>query len=211
VSRAAETGVVAKKKSFVASERNEQQRHAFRREVAELNVGDFVFVDEMGINIDLARGYGRAAPGERVVDTKPSTRGENLSVIGALGADAMRAAMSVPGAVDGDAYLVFTKQVLAPCLHPGNIVFMDNVPTHKMPTIAEAIAAVGARVQFLPPYSPDLSPIENCWAKVKTFLRSIAARTQNALDAALSNALATITRADIKGWFAHCGYVDALN
>jgi transposase len=179
--------------------------------VAELNVDDFVFVDEMGLNIDLARGYGRAAPGERVVDTTPSTRGENLSVIGALGADAMRAAMSVPGAVDGDASLVFTTQVLAPCLHPGNIVFMDNVPTHKMPTIAQAIAAVGARVQFLPPYSPDLSPIEHCWAKVKTFLRSIAARTQKALDAALNNALATITRHDIKGWFAHCGYVDALN
>jgi transposase len=80
-----------------------------------------------------------------------------------------------------------------------------------MPTIAQAIAAVGARVQFLPPYSPDLSPIEHCWAKVKTFLRSLAARTQKARDAALSNALATITRHDIKGWFAHCGYVDALN
>jgi transposase len=179
--------------------------------VAELNVDDFVFVDEMGINIDLARGYGRAAPGERGVDTKPSTRGKNLSVIGALGADTMRAALSVPGAVDGDAYLVFTKQVRAPCLHPGNIVFMDNVPTHKLPPLAEALAAGGARVQFLPPYSPDLSPIENCWSKVKTFLRSLAARTQKALDAALSNALATITHDDIKGWFAHCGYVDALN
>lgn len=172
---------------------------------------DFVFVDEMGLNIDLARMYGRAAPGERVVDAKPSTRGKNLSVIGALGADALRAAMSVPGTVDGDVYLVFTKQVLAPCLHRGDIVFMDNVPTHKMPSIAEALAAVGARVQFLPPYSPDLSPIENCWSKVKTFLRSLAARTQKTLDAALSNALATITHDDIKGWFAHCGYVDALN
>jgi transposase len=203
--------VTTKKKSFVASERHESQRRAFRREVAELTVDDFVFVDEMGIHIDLARGYGRAAPGERVVDTKPSTRGKNLSVIGALGADALRAAMSVPGAVDGDVYLVFTQKVLAPCLHPGNIVFMDNVPTHKMPTIAAALAAVGARVKFLPPYSPDLSPIEQCWSKVKTFLRSVAARTQKALAAALSNALATITHDDIKGWFAHCGYVDAPN
>jgi len=211
VSGVAAAEVAAKKKSFVASERNEEQRQAFRREVAELNVSDFVFVDEMGIKLDLARSYGRAVPGERVVDTKPSTRGENLSVIGALGADALRAAMSVPGAVDGDAYLVFTQHVLAPCLHPGNIVFMDNVPTHKMPSIADALAAVGARVQFLPPYSPDLSPIENCWSKIKTFLRSVAARTRKALDAALSNALATITHDDIKGWFAHCGYVDAPN
>jgi transposase len=174
-------------------------------------VGDFVFVDEMGINLDLVRAYGRAAPGERVVDTKPSTRGDNLSVIGALGSDELRAAMSVPGAVDGDACLIFTKQVLAPRLHPGNIVLMDNVPTHKMPAIAEAIATVGARVKFLPPYSPDFSPIENCWSKVKTFLRSVAARTRKDLDAALSKALATITRDDIEGWFTHCGYVDALN
>ena len=211
MSGVAETGVAAKKKSFVASERNEQQRRAFRREVAELNVDDFVFVDEMGLNIDLAREYGRAAPGERVVAPKPSTRGDNLSVIGALGADAVRAAMSVPGAVDGTACLVFTQAVLAPSLHPGDIVLMDNVPTHKMPAIADAITAVGARVKFLPPYSPDLSPIENCWSKVKTFLRGVAARTRKDLEAALSRALATITRDDIEGWFAHCGYVDALN
>jgi transposase len=211
VSGAAEAGGAAKKKSFVASERDEQQRQAFRQEVAKWNVSDFVFVDEMGIALDLAREYGRAAPGERVVDTKPSTRGANLSVLGALGAEALQATMSVPGAVDGDASLVFIKHVLAPCLHPGNIVLMDNVPTHKMPTVAEAIAAVGARVHFLPPYSPDFSPIEKCWSKVKTFLRRVAARTQQALDAALSHALATITHDDIKGWFAHCGYVDALN
>jgi hypothetical protein len=148
---AAATGVAAKKKSFVASEQNEKKRRVFRREVAELNVGDLVFVDEMGINLNLARAYGRAAPGERVVDTKPSTRGDNLSVIGALGSDELRAAMSVPGAVDGEACLVFTKEVLAPRLHPGNIVFMDNVPTHKMAAIEEALTTVGARVKFLPP------------------------------------------------------------
>jgi transposase len=95
-------------------------------------------------------------------------------------------------------------------LHPGNIVFMDNVPTHKMAAIADAITAVGARVKFLPPYSPDFSPIEHCWSKIKTFLRGVAARTQHALDAALSKALATITRDDIEGWFTHCGYMAAL-
>jgi transposase len=88
---------------------------------------------------------------------------------------------------------------------------MDNVPTHKMAAIEEALTTVGARVKFLPPYSPDFSPIENCWSKIKTFLRSVAARTRKDLDAALSKALATITPDDIGGWFAHCGYVDALN
>lgn len=170
---------------------------------------DFVFVDEMGINIEMARDYGRATPGERVVDTKPSTRGENLSVIGALGYDRMRATMSLPGAVDGEAYLVFTKGVLAPGLRVGDIVFMDNVPTHKMPVIEQSINDVGAQVIFLPPYSPDFSPIENCWSKIKTFLRGVGARTRNELEPALSRALATITIDDIAGWFAHCGYVDA--
>jgi transposase len=196
-SGAAETGVAAQQKSFVASERNAQQRQTFRREGAELNVGDFVFVDEMGINLDLAREYGRAAPGERVVDSKPSTHGDNLSVIGALGYDELRAARSVSGAVDGDAGLVFTKDVLAPRLHPGDIVFLDNGPTHKMAAIEEAITAVEAKVKFLPPYSPDFSPIENCWSKVKTFLRRVAARTRQDLDTALSQALAMITHDDI--------------
>jgi len=203
--------VPRKKKSFVAGERNARKRRAFWRAVAELKAEDFVFVDEMGIHLGRARAYGRATPGERVVETKPSTRGGNVSVIGALGADALRAARSVPGAVDGDVCLVFTKEVLARRLRPGNIVFMDNVPTHKMSALADAINAVGARVKFLPPYSPDFSPLELCGSKVKTFLRSVAARTRKHLDAALRHALATITREDIAGWFTHCGYGDPLN
>lgn len=105
MSRVAETQITSGKKSLVSSEQDEKKRLAFRRQVAELNVLDFVFVDEMGINIDLALDDGRTTPGERVVDTKPPTRGENLSVIGALGYDGMRAIMSRPGAVDGEACL----------------------------------------------------------------------------------------------------------
>ena len=171
---------------------------------------DFVFVDEMGINSDWAREYGRATSGERRVETNPSVRSTNLSVSGALGTDAVRAAMSVPGAVDGDACLVFIKEGLAPRLQPGNVVFLDNVPTHKRAAIAEALTAVDAQVKFLPPYSPDFSPIENCWSKIKSFLRSVAARTRADLAAALSQALAMITGDDIQGWFAHCGYGEAL-
>lgn len=170
-----------------------------------------MFVEEMGINIDLAREYGRAAPGERVVDSKPSARGDNLSVIGALGYDELRAAMRVPGAVEGDACLVLIQDGLAPRLRPGNIVFLDHVPTHKMAVIAAALTAVDAQVKCLPPYSPDFSPIEHCWSKIKTFLRRVAARTRADLDAALSQALALITDDDIKGWFRHCGYGDAPN
>lgn len=145
------------------------------------------------------------------METKPSARGDNLSVLGALGCDELRAAMSVPGAVEGDACLVFLKDVRAPRVRPGNIVFLDKVPTHQRAAIAAALTAVDAQVNFLPPYAPDFSPSEHCGSKVKTFLRRVAARTQQDLDAALSQALAMITGDDIKGWFAHCGYGNALN
>lgn len=170
------------------------------------DVHQLLFVDEMGSNISLARRYGRAAPGQRVEAHVPAARGENLSTIGALALDGMRAVMSIPGAVDGEVYQVFVQRVLVPRLHVGDIVFMDNVPTHKMGIIEAAITAVGARVEFLPPYSPDLSPIENLWSKVKAILRTIGARTMRALLAALKKALGAVTQDDILGWFKHCGY-----
>jgi transposase len=169
-------------------------------------VNQFVFVDEMGSNISLARRYGRAEPGQRVQDSVPAARGENLSTIGAVALDGVRAVMSVPGAVDGEVYLTFVQQVLAPRLRAGEIVFMDNLSTHKMAAIEAAITAVGARVEFLPAYSPDLSPIENLWSKVKAILRAIGARTMRALMAALKKALGAVTLDDILGWFKHCGY-----
>lgn len=107
----------------------------------------------MGSHLALARLYGRAEPGQRVVDAVPSTRGENLSTIGALALDGLRAVMSIPGAVNGEVYQVFVEQVLVPKLHIGDIVFMDNVPTHKMAAVEIAIVQAGARVEFLPPYS----------------------------------------------------------
>lgn len=174
-------------------------------------MNQFVFVDEMGSNISLARLYGRAEPGERVVDKVPAARGENLSTIGALALDGVRAALSIPGAVDGEVYVAFVQQMLVPRLRAGEIVFMDNVPTHKMGAVEEAIRAVGARVEFLPPYSPDLSPIENAFSKIKAILRAIGARTVRALMAALKKAFAAITLEDILGWFMHCGYHVAPN
>jgi transposase len=190
----------------VASERNERKRRAFGRKVKAWDVNQFIFVDEMGSNVSLARLYGRAEPGQRVEDKVPAARGENLSTIAALALDGVRAAMSVPGAVDGDAYLTFVQQVLAPSLRVGDIVFMDNVPTHKMVAVEEAITGVGARVEFLPPYSPDLSPRESAFSKIKAILRAIGARTLRELMAALKKAFAAITLDDVLGWFTHCGY-----
>jgi transposase len=179
--------------------------------VTHWDVNQFVFVDEMGSNISLARGYGRAEPGQRVVDKVPAARGENLSTVGALALDGVRAALSIPGAVDGEVYVSFVRQMLVPRLRSGEIVFMDNVPTHRMVAVKEAIRAVGAQVEFLPPYSPDFSPIENAFSKIKTILRAIGARTVRELMAALKKAFAAITPEDILGWFMHCGYRIASN
>lgn len=171
----------------------------------------FIFIDEMGSNLALARRYGRAEPGVRVEDEVPSARGENVSTLAALALDGVRAAWSLPGAVDGETFLRFVRQALAPKLKPGEIVFLDNVPTHKVGGVVEAIEAVGARVEYLPEYSPDLSPIENFWSKVKAMLRSIGARNLGDLFAALRRAFAAVTLKDIVGWFIHCGYRVAPN
>lgn len=164
----------------------------------------------MGSNLGLTRLYGRAEPGQRVVEDVPSKRGENVSTIGAIGLDGVRAALSVSGSVDGETMAFFAAEILAPQLQPGEIVFMDNCPIHKVEEVAEAIEAVGAWVWFLPTYSPDMNPIENCWSKVKSILRSIKARTLEELLDALEKAFAAITREDILGWFTYCGYQAAL-
>jgi transposase len=160
----------------------------------------------MGSNLGLTRRYGRAAPGQRVLDQVPGDRGGNVSTIGALGADGLRTGLSVPGAIDGETMLFFVEELLVPTLQRGDIVFMDNNPIHKLDETEEAIEAVGAWVLFLPGYSPDLNPIENCWSKVKALLRSLKPRTLPDLLDALVTAFASITQHDIRGWFQHCGY-----
>ena len=136
--------------------------------------------------------------------------GENVSTIGAMGLDGVRAALSLSGVVDGETLAFFATEILAPRLNPGEIVLMDNCPIHKVDEVSEAIEAAGASVWFIPAYSPDLNPIENCWSKVKSVLRSIKARTLEELLDALVEEFASITLEDISAWFIHCGYQAAL-
>jgi len=202
--------LAAQKKSFAASERDPKARKAFRRKVAQGDVKKFIFIDEMGSNLSFTRRYGRATPGQRVVEDVPGKKGENVSTIGAIGLDGVRAALSLPGAIDGETMAFFVTETLAPQLRPGEIVLMDNCSIHKVEEVTEAIEAVGANVVFLPTYSPDLNPIENCWSKVKSILRSIKPRSAEQLFEALEKAFAAITTQDILGWFKHCGYAAAL-
>lgn len=160
----------------------------------------------MGSNLGLTRLYGRAAPGQRVYDQVPGDRGGNVSTIGALALDGLRTGLSVPGAIEGERMRFFVEELLVPTLHRGEIVVMDNSSIHKLDEIEDAIEAAGAGVLFLPPYSPDLNPIENCWSKVKARLRALKPRTLPDLLDVLVTAFASITKADIRGWVQHCGY-----
>lgn len=160
----------------------------------------------MGSNLGLTRLYGRAAPGQRVLDHVPGDRGGNVSTIGAIGLEGLRTGLSVPGAIDGETMLFFVEELLVPTLKRGDIVVMDNNSIHKLDEIEDAIAAAGAWVLFLPTYSPDLNPIELCWSKVKSRLRSLKPRTLPDLFDSLVQAFATIPPRDIRHWFQHCGY-----
>lgn len=154
----------------------------------------------------LTRLYGRAPGGERALGSVPVNYGSNVTMIGALGIKGLDALMTVDGATDGEVFRVYVEKILCPRLRVGDIVIMDNLGAHKVEGIREAIEAAGARLIYLPPYSPDLSPIENCWSKIKEALRAIGARTRRALERAIKEVISTITESDALAWFAHCGY-----
>lgn len=158
----------------------------------------------------MTRQYARVAPGERVFDELPSDHKGNLSTIGAIGLTGLRTGLSVPGTIDSETMVFFVEEMLAPTLKRGEVVFFDNCSIHKSDEIAEAIEARGALALFLPTYSPDFNPIENCWSKVKSILRSLKPRTVEELLDALVEAFSSITKKDVLGWFRHCGYRGAF-
>ncbi|MDJ0553926.1 MAG: IS630 family transposase [Microcoleaceae cyanobacterium MO_207.B10] len=178
-----------------------------------VDINNLVFVDESGVNLGMTRVYGRGKVGERVVSNAPRNKGKNTSVLGALSLDGLIASMTVIGSTNKNVFETYIEQILVPQLWPGAIVLMDNLSVHKGSRIQELISSTGAKLIFLPAYSPDLSPIELCWSKFKEFLRSRQARTQEQLDRVISEAfaergvsrIAQITEDDAIGWFEHCG------
>ncbi len=165
------------------------------------------FIDESGVNLGLTRLFGRAAPGPRVVEGTPGASGTHYTLIAALGGYGVQAIWVLAGAMDRVAFEVYVARALAPSLRRGDIVFMDNLSTHKGARIRQLIEARGARLEFLPPYSPDFNPIELCWSKVKTALRATKPRTFETLVEALAEAFGSVSRDDIEAWFAPCGYI----
>ena len=199
-------GLDAKKKALSAAERDEAARAAWRAAAGTLDPAELVFVDESGTHLAMTPLYARAPRGERAHGRAPADRGTNVTLLAALSLDGVVAAMTLTGAADALAFEAYVREVLAPALRPGQTVLLDNVRTHKGAAVRTLIEARGCRVLFLPAYSPDFSPIEQAFAKLKALRRRAGARTREALEAAIAEALAAISAQDAHGWFTACGY-----
>jgi transposase len=171
-----------------------------------MDAASLVFLDECGTNTGMTRLYGRALGGERLVDYVPDVRYERTSLLSSVRLDGTFVPLCFDGALNGEIFLKYIKDFLAPTLRTGDIVLMDQLSSHKITGISEAIEARGAFVIYLPQYSPDLNPIENMWSKIKAYLRKVKARTKDDLFIAIKDAFNSISCGDIKGWFLEAGY-----
>jgi len=165
-----------------------------------------LFLDETGANTSMIRTYGRSAQGERCVGSAPNGHWKTMTGVAAIRLDGLTAAATMDHAMDGDSFGVYVTNALVPMLRPGDVVIMDNLPGHKLIKVRELIESAGAKLLYLPPYSPDFNPIEMIWSKVKRMLKSIAARTIDTLHDAFATAFTAVTLSDIQNCFQHCGY-----
>lgn len=191
---------------MTAAERDETARAAWRRAAAALDPAALVFVDESGTNTAMTLRYGRAPRGERAVGQAPRNHGLNVTLLAALTPAGMGPALVVERAADGPAFETYVGELLGPSLRPGQTVVLDNLSVHKSQEIRDLIERVGCRLLFLPPYSPDFTPIEPAFAKVTQRLRRAAARPVDDLVVAIGGALDAVTATDARGFFAHGGY-----
>ena len=198
--------LATQKKSLIAAERDEAARIAWRDEAATLNPADLVFGDETSTHTAMTRRRSRAPRGERAVGRTPRNHGPNVTLLAALTPQGIGPAVAIPGAVDGAAFVAYAERVLAPSLRPGQVVILDNLSAHKREEARTALEAVGARLLFLPAYSPDFNPIELAFAKIKERLRTAAERTPEGLVAATAVAIDAVSAADAQGFYAHCGF-----
>jgi transposase len=183
-----------------------EQRRLWRDSQPDLDPARLVFIDETGASTKMARARGRARRGERCIAPVPHGHWKTITFTGALRIDGMTAPMVLDGAMNGEAFLAYVEQVLVPTLLPGDIVVMDNLPAHKPVAVRKAIEAAGARLVFLPAYSPDLNPIEMAFAKLKALLRQAAARSLGALLEAITHALNAFTPQECRNFLAAAGY-----
>lgn len=196
----------SKKKSIRAKERNEAKRAAWREQTRGIDPARYVYLDEVGSHLGMTRRYSRSPRGERAYGTAPGSRGKNRTLITALTLAGIGPGLLLDEPITRETFDGYIIHLLAPTLTPGQIVVVDNLKVHYSDRAREAIEARGAQLWYLPPYSPDLNPIEEAFSKVKTFLRGAAPRTLHEHSTAIWAALRTVTPQDALGWFAHAGY-----
>jgi transposase len=182
------------------------QRLAWRAAQPELDPARLVFIDETGASTKMARRYGRSLRGKRCTAAVPHGHWKTTTFVGALRRTGITAPMVLDGPMDGPAFLAYVEQVLAPTLQPGDVVVLDNLPAHKPAAVRAAIEVTGAELRYLPPYSPDLNPIEMAFAKLKALLKKAAARTIQDLWTAIAEALTRFTAHECRNYFAAAGY-----
>lgn len=172
-----------------------------------LDVSKLVFLDKSGVNINLTRRYGRSIGKSRVYDYAPLNTPKSVTMLSSIRMDGTMIHQEFSAAVNRDRFLDYVTNCLAISLHPGDIVIMDNLRTHKVDGVRQAIESGGAKLLYLPPYSPDFNPIEMLWSKIKSILRKWKSRTVQQLNLSISQAFTLVSLSDISGWFSEAGYL----
>jgi transposase len=201
-------GSAAEKKSLHATERdieeNRRRREEFVAKLGTIPPERLIFLDESGVTTRMTRLHARAAGGTRVHEGAPEGDWKILTILGAMSTQGIIAAMTIEAATDREIFLAYLDEVLCPQLEPGDVVVMDNLSSHKVDGVRQRIEAHQAELLYLPPYSPDLNPIEKAWSKLKQILRQVKARTAEALDQAIAAAIPEISPANAQAWFRLC-------
>ena len=169
-----------------------------------IETNNLIFIDESGVNLNMVRTHARSTKGQRAHGSKPHNKGKNLTIIAAIAISGIVAGLSFFGSNDTLTFLFYITDILVPELWTGAVVLMDNLNVHKTDEVREAIENAGANLIFLPTYSPDLSPIEMFWSKIKSILRSISPKTTEQLHAAITKAFNSVANSDFLGWFTEC-------
>jgi len=202
-------GSTTEKKSLHAAERdseaNLKRREEYRAQVATFPSERLIFLDESGVTTSMTRLRARSLGGGRICEGAPAGRWKILTILGAMSMRGMIATMTIEEATDSDIFEAFVEQVLCPALQPDDVVVMDNLASHKVPPVRRLIENAGAQLLYLPPYSPDLNPIEKAWSKLKQLLRTAKARSREALESVITDVLPQITQENATAWFRACG------
>jgi transposase len=203
-------GCAFEKKSLHAAERdteaNQKRRAAFLEKIHSTPLDKLIFLDESGVTTSMTRLYARCLGGRRIHEATPGSHWKIMTILGAMSTRGMIATMTIEEATDAEIFLAYLEHVLCPQLRSGDVVVMDNLSSHKVDGVRARIEAAGAELLYLPPYSPDLNPIEKAWSKLKQLLRSAKARTSEVLDQAISELLPQITLDNAQAWFRFAGY-----